>query len=506
MSNLAHKVGAALDGLIGVFTPRWAARRAQERLRALTLRGFAAARVDSHTGNWGASDRHINDLLASDGARLRARVRQLVRDFPLFARVVDAAVNITVSNGIKFQCRVTRPDGKLDKEINARVEEAWAEWCESPEASGRLDFVELQRLLRRQEMEVGEALAVMALDERTGTGSPALMIQPYEPDWLSSYGAKPPRGREVMGGVEIEKRSGRVTAYWLEDPERIGAPKRIPADDVLHSYKPLRPGQLRGVSPLAPAVMSARDIGEYVGAEVEGAMMAARWLAKRRTSRGGIPSPLASPAGGAEDERPRVQEIGYNIIELLSRGEDFELISHDRPGARFEPTVLFIARMIAVTADLSHELVTGDYRGISFSNLKGIRGDLIQMNRPTQRRFARQICQPIYARWLDVAHLSGRLALPDYWRQRRRYLRSVQWLYPGIEGADVLRETRAVLDQLGGALLPPQEVLARGGRDAREVLQATKDFLDMAEEIGVPVHWGRSTVKQNPAALGAGES
>jgi putative protease len=48
---------------------------------------------------------------------------------------------------------------------------------------------------------------------------------------------------------------------------------------VLHGFQMLRPGQLRGVTPFAPAIMLAKDMGDYTGAEIDAAKLAAKWLA-----------------------------------------------------------------------------------------------------------------------------------------------------------------------------------------------------------------------------------
>jgi len=73
--------------------------------------------------------------------------------------------------------------------------------------------------------------------------------------WCASASAGPknlPNGNVIRGGIEFDKISRRV-AYHLyrEHPgERLmffnaGETTRVPANSVLHIYKPLRPGQYR---------------------------------------------------------------------------------------------------------------------------------------------------------------------------------------------------------------------------------------------------------------------
>ena len=50
------------------------------------------------------------------------------------------------------------------------------------------------------------------------------------------------------------------------DPDSWGKAKRIKAEDVIHRFETLRPGQLRGISPFASAILIAHDLGEYIDA------------------------------------------------------------------------------------------------------------------------------------------------------------------------------------------------------------------------------------------------
>ncbi|MFH1060391.1 MAG: phage portal protein [Pseudomonadota bacterium] len=499
MPRWSHKLGGFIDEVILAINPTRGRSRQEDRFLTETLRQYAAAKTNVQTGSWGNSDPDANRVIGDSSPKLRARIRQLVRDFPFFARVLEVAVNLCISTGLSLQYLMAMMDGTVMKDVNRRVEEAWAEFCELVDAAGRLDFVELQRLARRQEMEVGECFGVTPLDPEDYAAP--LKLQMYEPEWLNGYGASTSADREIIQGVEVDRRSGRILAYHLEDPEHWGRPQRVEREFAVHTFQTLRPGQVRGVSPLAAAVLSAHDIGEYIGAEVDAAKKAAAYLATAKSPNPAQYAMLRSKPD--QDSGTRVRDLGRGIIEVLHSTEDFKLLDNNRPGTQFEATVNFITRMIAVTAGVSPELVSGDYRNINFSSLRGIRSDLLQSIRPIQRRFARQFCQPIFTRWLDAMVLNGALQLPNYWQQRARYHRAAKWQLPGIEGVDLLREARGAITLLAGGLDAPQEYLARRGLDPRDTLKAIAEFKRMAKEEGLELDWGRQALKTNPAALGA---
>ena len=74
----------------------------------------------------------------------------------------------------------------------------------------------------------------------------------------------------------MERPKGRRTAYYFykEHPgERLFFPNyldliRVPADEVMHLFRPLRPGQLRGVPWLANALVRLWELDQYDDAEL----------------------------------------------------------------------------------------------------------------------------------------------------------------------------------------------------------------------------------------------
>lgn len=499
-----------MDSLVGVFSPSRAEARQEARARAAMYGRYAAAKVDGHgPAGLGALDRNPNNLIGAHAPILRERTRKLVRDFSLFARAVNAVVALTVGPGFSFQYKLRDQDGAPARAINAQVEEAWAEWSEDCDLAGEITFPEFEALARRQQVEAGEALAVMPIDP-AAPGVP-LRLQMYEPDFLSGWGARPAGDVDIIQGLEVDRRTGRVLAYWFENPLKPLESKRIERADVVHYFQRLRPGQLRGVTPLAPAVLVAMDLGEYVGAEIEGAMLAARVFAVAESAN---PSQFAQARalGQATDSegkvKTRVREIGRHITEIIRPGEKYSLTAPNRPGAQFEPTANFLTRLIAVAADLSFELVSGNYNGLSFSNQKGVRSDLIMLALPAQQTMIRRWHMPIFRRWMDAAHLAGRLNLPNYWQLRRMYWRQVRWGLPRIASTDVLRETKAMMDQIKAGLISPQEILASMGLDPEDTLKGIAEFQALAAELGVALDWAKAStgLKQNPASLGAPDS
>ena len=138
---------------------------------------------------------------------------------------------------------------------------------------------DIQRLLKREEEETGEQFVAFKLLNEPGRFLP-LVLQVYEAEQLTAVAARPPsRDNELVGGVEVNKFTGRAVAYWFEDSQNCTKPIRVAAEELLHDFEVTRVNQVRGVSAYALAVLLARGLDDYIGAEVDAAKLASKFLA-----------------------------------------------------------------------------------------------------------------------------------------------------------------------------------------------------------------------------------
>lgn len=478
------------------------------QISARQIRQYAAAKTTRLTGGWNPVNHTVNQVIGSSVQVVRSRIRQLVRDFPYFARAVNVLVNFTVGSGITFQSRVKNPDGKLNKALCQQIEDAFNFWADEADVSGKLHFYELMQLAKRQDVEPGEFLLVKVNSSVRNRFCP-FALQVFEADWLTTLndnyfggGIKPAdgSGNIIRQGIEYERLSGRPVAYHFLDPEGWGGKTvKIPAENVIHGFQTLRPGQLRGISPFAPAVLVAHDLNDFMDAEMDGAKMAAKWLAFVET-----PDPMGWQNVRAEDNQQipgqKIEEIENALIEYLRPGEKVNLASHNRPGDNFDPFTRLILRMVGITAGISYELLSGDYSGLNYAVLRGIRNDLAREFDPIQQRHIRQFCNPILRSALDSMVLSGRLPIPDYFRNPFFYRRA-QWMPPGMAPVDPLKEGRADADARKSLLKSPQEIVGARGRDYEEVLDEIAMARDMERERNLaPEEISKSTAT-NPEKL-----
>lgn len=488
-------IGRALDAFIGVFNPKAQLSRMTARELIDGKRMYAAARPG--LGGWSPVDSDVNDEIRSSSNQVRRKVRQLVRDQPHVARAVEVLVSLTVGNGFVLQSQAGRQfqPSEQDRDIRNLIEDVWKRWCDQADISGRLTFAELCQLSKRQECEAGEFFLVKR-EVRDPQRFLPFVLQAIEADRLTGLGAPTNKPHEIDQGVEFNPATGEVVAYWFESDTK---PMRVPAADVIHGFPVVRPGQLRGISPFTPCVLAAHELGDYLAAEIEGAKMAAKFLAFIETpDLAGFQDLRGATANQATGSREEYLENA--VLEYLRPGEKINLASHNRPGNNFEPFVRLVLRMLAVTTGVPYELLSGDYSGVNYSTMRVCRNDLAQVLKVPQGRMINHLCVPVFHEVLNRAVLAGKLTLPGYWSNRSAFQRA-KWIAPGMEPIDPLKEAKAHVDQLSSLLRSPQEIVAARGRDFEEVLDEIQEAERLMTERGLTRTDISTALAGNPAAI-----
>jgi lambda family phage portal protein len=476
-------------------------------------RQYAAAKVSRLSGDWIPTNQNVNDLIRTSSPMLRTRIRQLIRDFPYFARAVKILVDYTVGTGTNFQSRVLNPkwatgsttEKKFDRVTCQKIEDAVSWWMDEADASGRLHFADMERLAARKEVEDGEFLFVKTAVKDRKRYIP-FALQAYEVDWLTDLHAVVQGKNLLEQGREYDPVTGRIHAYHFADPWGWGKPQRVAAEYVLSGFETQRPGQLAGVSPFVTAVMIAHDLNDFLDATIDTAKLAAKYLALVTTE---DPEAWQSnrEAEDLTDEnggRKRIESLENAIIDYLRPGEEVHFPTNNSVGGTFDPFTKFVLQMLAIATDTPYSLLSGNPSGYNFTTLRGERQDMLKVFAPKQNRLVRQFTSPAICEAIDQAVLSGKLDLPGYFQNPRHYFRA-SYISPGMESIDPLREAKANRDDISAGLRSPQEIAAKRGRDIEEVLDEIQEFQDMAQERGLIFESASTALANNPAAIGANE-
>ncbi|MDR1165737.1 MAG: phage portal protein [Deltaproteobacteria bacterium] len=453
-------------------------------------------------------ERNFNDLVARSNPRLRQRVYRMTRNFPPFVRAIKVLQAFIIGEGGRFESLAERPNGEPDLKLRKEIERRFSRWTKKATVDNRLNFYESQLLALKQKLETGEFFNVFRT-RKSGPRKGELALQFIEPERVTSSVITYADTGDVIveQGIEFDRHTGERFAYYVEptDPAlKVASQERIPEEQVIHGFETLRPGQLRGVTPFAPAIILADCMFDYMEAELDGAKMAAKWLAFVTS-----PSPketqMMRVRGKKDDasENSRIEEIENCVIEYLKTGEEIKFsASSDRVKDNFDRFARFVLRMVGVTMGVPYELISGDYTGVNYSTSRMSRQDFNLILKPERHWMKTAFNESVFEEWLKFEALKNPSFFPDYFENPERYQKAL-WIPAGMPSPDPLKEGKADIDNIKAGLVAPQDVILARGDDPEMVIARRVEWKKMEEDNGLKSEIDQISTWEstNPAAL-----
>lgn len=367
----------------------------------------------------------------------------------------------------------------------------WTDFVPQADADDVLDAYGMQALAARAFFDSGEVFLRRRWRDAEGPLAVPVQFQLIESDYCPIFDADVwpgmPAGNTIRQGIERNK-YGRRVAYWLhrEHPGdgRSGTAMmdllRVPAADISHVFEPLRPGQLRGVSPMASVLARIRSGGDFEDAVLDRQKLAnlftvfftkqlpTDWENLKVDPDTGLPvdwTRKGQPMAGLEPGAG---------MELLP-GEGVTFANPPEAGVSFPDYLRSLHLGTAAAGGLPYELLSGDIRDIGDRTLRVLIQEF--------RRFAKQrqwhlvipkICQrPI--EWVaDAAVLSGRLRASE-----RDVFARPEWAPNGWDYIHPVQDVEGKKLAIEAGITSRSAVVAETGEDPRTVQdQREADRLD----------------------------
>lgn len=448
---------------------------------------YAGADHSRIVANWFAALADPNEEIRGALSDLRARSRQLVRDNGEAAGLLlDFESDIVGAQGARLQFRARRPRGSELTPLNDRVERAFWDWSQSGVCTlgDALSFTALQRLMLRTVITDGEFLAEKVRDPSLRFG---FALAPLDPDQLDeSYNQRPTAGgNAIVMGVELDG-NGRPVAYhvWDRHPSLPGKTRRtIPASSVVHVFKRVRVGQVRGIPWFAPALVTWKLGDRYTEAELYQSLLAAAQGGFFENQEGGQ---LDIPRDESGKPIPLVLEAEPGTARALPSGWSFKPWQPTHPTANYVGFMKAVKRVIARAFGRSYATLTGDLSDVNFSSMRTDRVREMQQNRMHQvDLLIEQFCQPIFTDWLRMAALVGQLGASAVAPEDVAYFQN--WMCAGSPWIDPVKDATAALMELNMGVTSPQRICAEKGRDYFDVIDEIAEARQYALDAGVPL-------------------
>jgi len=445
---------------------------------------YEAATTGRRLGTWATTRDAVNSVWYQSADQLVARSRDVARKDGWAAKAIDEWVCNAIGNGIKPQSLHS------DQTTKEKIQKLWSEFANECDASGTTDVYGFQALAFRSMVEGGECFVRKHIRPMGDGLTVPLQLQLIETEQLPFYLARPtpetPEGNVVRASIEFDPQ-GRRTAYYFyrEHPgERLFFPNgldllRIPAAEVMHLFRPLRPGQLRGIPWLANALVRLWELDQYDDAELLRKKFAAMMMAFITRENPEDPffgneqtTAQATDAGGATpDSDPGVQvaQLEAGTMMDLEPGEDVKFTDPADVGGNYEAFERQTLLRIGAGLGMPYDMLTGDLSQTSYSS---IRAGILSFRRLCEQIqygvFIFQFCRPTWRAFIEAAVLAGRLDARDYQANRADYL-AVEFHTPKWAWVDPEKDVKAEVIAIRAGLKSRGMSINETGQDEEEV-------------------------------------
>lgn len=349
--------------------PAYGLRRLHARIAAAEItRAYEGAGRDRRLGNWLTTGAGPNTENEAALTTLRSRARDLARNNKPAAAAKLQFQGQTVGTGISPRAI----DGR--KTLRQKANDAWARFVDTCDPEGQQDYHGIMSTTAGALFVDGEALHLWLDDPETGV--PYSQIRILEGDHLDESRMLPASTQidRIVSGIEFDKWSRR-RRYWLHpnhpgEYDLRGSWQSEPVDaaNIDHFYHVARPGQVRGISWLAPSIVALRGLDDVTEAVI--------WRKRVEACIGLVlrtPETQGSvPVVGTQktDARGRVEEtLAPGKILRTGPGEDVTAFQPSSSGDAIEFVRSQLYAFVATTG-IPYHAITGDASQANYSSMR----------------------------------------------------------------------------------------------------------------------------------------
>jgi len=418
--------------------------------------GYDAAKTTlNNMRHWAAADLLGPNAANSPAVRriLRSRGRYEVANNPYVAGVVGTLVNSVIGTGPSLQMQTG------DDDFNRRVEMEWTAWMRATR------LVEKMRTLEAALAGSGESFALL-IDNPLLPTPARLDVRLIEADQVADPSLAGVWDPQVVDGIRFDD-AGNPVAYSIlrnhpGELLNVNAFEAdwVPAANVIHLFRADRPGQVRGIPEITPALETIAIHRRFILAVAQAAENAANLSGYVKSSAPPSDDPDDSEGIKAGEEL----EIERGTFAFLPDGYDLGQLKAEHPAITYDAYDRALVRAIFRCLGVPLNIASGDSSQHNFASAKL---DTLIYARCVEVRQNRQnetVLDRLFAAW--VAEMA--LIEPAYQREDLRH----QWAWNGIGSVDEAKAANAEGTQLANGTLTFVEAYARRGRDCETEMTA----------------------------------
>lgn len=465
---------------------RFGLKRNQPEPKQQIKRAYHAAAANRLTNDWITAPTSERTERRQWLRAIRARSRDLARNDDYVKQFIRMCRSNIIGRGIKLQSQSkTKRGDKPDQLLNKLIEDAFLQWGKKNTCttSGRLSWVDAQRRFVTTLARDGEVLIRFIYDQNNPFG---FALQFYDVGWLDeTYSGNASNGNRIVMSVEIDDHE-RPVAYWLKPPtDQASEPNvlrqrfdrvRVPAEEILHEFLPDDSEDdtaTRGVPWTHAAAVKIKILDGYEEAELVAARVGA--------CKGGFLTPPADKGYDGTEPDISIEEVEPGMIQELPPGYGWTAYDPTHPNQNYAGYIKSVLRSIASGLGVSYNSLANDLEGVNYSSIRAGLLEERDVWRALQGFTIEHFCEPIFAKWLESAWLSGvlKIDMSDLSRVRAKFQpRGWHWVDP-------LKDINASILAVQNNFTTISDVVAEQGEDFEEIIERRKEEIKMLKDAGL---------------------
>ncbi len=328
-------------------------------------------------------------------------------------------------------------------------------------------LAEKLRLGSRAKVVDGETILVFDTDPKLANPV-KLTVRVLESDLLQTpwiIGADP----DLRDGIRFDSLGNPVEYYLLTAHPGDGGGgeyRRVPADRVIHWFRPIRPGQIRGISELAAALPLFAQLRRYTLATVAAAEVAADFALLLCSD--------APPEGAVDSGAFEELEITPRLMTTLPKGWDAKQVQPSHPTTEYASFKGELLAEIARCLSMPFNVAAGMSRDYNYSSGRLDFQNYFKMLE-TERSALEVHLDRIFATWFaEAAQVYGWSEIPEY-----------HWFFDGWPDIDPVKEAQADTIRLVDNTTTLAAIYAKRGQDWEDSLRQRAKEQQLIRELGL---------------------
>lgn len=450
-------------------------------------RSFRAA-FNNRFINWlFTSSNKVNADLISQLKTLKQRSRSLAQNNELFiSYLINCDKSIVGAEGFRLQMQIKNEDGTLNEELNDQIEWAWYEFTKAKnlDTSGKIGDKAFDVMILNSLLVDGECFIRIVKDPKSTFGVKFKLIDSLCVDTLKNQPMT--KGQNgIFNGVEVDH-NYRPVRYYIREGNgfgnyQAGELEVVPADQIIHLYRPKFIDQVRGYPTIVASMDSLKQLDDFAQAELIAAkVQSCQGVFYQRNGQ--------TPNGdflsqNTDDEGAFLQQLSPGVASVVPNGYSVKTLTPNHPSSQYGQFVKAIGKRVASSMGSNYNTLFGDLQATNYSSLRA--GTL------SQNAFFKDWQLYLIENWKNIEFelflkgylINGNTDLrPSNYDQ---YLKSYRFIPKTEPYFDLAKEVIGIQRMLKLGLTSPISEIQKRGGDWNEVLNDWQKWNHALKERGL---------------------